>query len=97
MQLAATRGGKWEWLFGLFASVPASGASRIHKSRLQPCEPKPRTAEARKARPAGFGPKTTQRRPKQSLRTYNLRSFWTERTQPAEHARRKPKRRASAP
>ena len=48
MQLAATRGGKWEWLFGLFASVPASGASRIHKSRLQPCEPKPRPAEARR-------------------------------------------------
>ena len=33
MQLAATRGGKWEWLFGLFASVPASGASRIHRIR----------------------------------------------------------------
>ena len=45
------------------------------KHRLQPCEPKPRPAEARNTRPAGFGTKTTQRRPKQSLRTYNVRSF----------------------
>ena len=44
------------------------------KHRLQPCEPKPRPAEARNTRPAGFGTKTTQRRPKQSLRTYNVRS-----------------------
>ena len=28
------------------------------KHRLQPCEPKPRPAEARKTRPAGFGTRT---------------------------------------
>ncbi len=52
-KLAATRLGKRELLFCVrFAK------KRIAESGFQPCEPKPRPAEARKTRPAGFGTRT---------------------------------------
>ena len=52
MQLAATQKGWREKMFGAAAAYRA-------KHRLQPCEPKPRPAEARKTRSAGFGTRTT--------------------------------------
>jgi len=65
------------------------------KHRLQPCEPKPRPAEARKTRPAAFGTKTTTCADREAEYAKTKR---THQTQSAEwQARRKPKQRTSVP
>ena len=51
----ATGGNAERWREKVFGPAMAYRA----KHRLQPCEPKPRHAEARKTRPAGFGTRTT--------------------------------------